>query len=291
VASPAPDAEPRRPAELPLRPEPVAAAPGRGSGSSFVLEPAPAAPEATPAAELPAAPEAPAGPAASDRAPLRPNNAAPAALPADETPALLLNRAPFPATNAPLLAVVAVDDGSDPKTVPSGLTVAIPAGLPDASARAATFRAAGHEIAILPDLSGEKRAADVAVALSRALAVVGDAATILMLSDGAPGRAALRQIATRLSETGHGVIVAGDAAASASGTLHRAGLKAAPARIAPGGSDLLAAALDAATEEARKTGGAILLALPRDLAAVLETWSRATPAVGIAPASAVLLKR
>lgn len=136
-----------------------------------------------------------------------------------EPPALLHNAEPFDAPEGqPLISIVLMDTGLNLDEGPVGLAAlgsfpyplsfAVDTSLPDASERAARYRALGLEVMAMVDLPENLTASDTEVALTALLDRVPEAVAVLEgPASGLQGSGEMSsQVAAILMETGHGIV-------------------------------------------------------------------------------------
>lgn len=221
----------------------------------------------------------------------------------NELSALDRNRQPFEAPEgAGLIAVVLVlEDGAPVDLSPLGggelpVTIAVPAGLPDAAGLARTYRAEGHEIVLVPDLPEGAGARDVEVALPVALDAVPGA--VAVMDPGAGGfqddRGATASVVASLAGTGHGLLTWNKGFNSAQRLAGQEGVPAALVfrPLEAGDPDAVVRALEQAALRARQEGGAVM-AGPADAGVIagIAAWAAGTRRedTALAPLSALLL--
>lgn len=175
------------------------------------------------------------------------------------------------------------------------LSVALDPSWPDAPARAATLREAGHEVLItLTGLPPRPRARDIDVALNAHIARLPEAVGVFLPSDAPIGndRDLLSHLATRLSQTGHGLVAEprglnvldqiarseGAALASIDSVLSSQQPQTQTTR-----------ALDRAVFDASRAGTFVVLAQTQaDILIALQNWTQAS-GENLAPVSAIML--
>ncbi|UWQ20278.1 divergent polysaccharide deacetylase family protein [Jannaschia sp. W003] len=196
------------------------------------------------------------------------------------------------ADGRPLFAVVLVDDGTgvEPEALAAfdfPVTFAIDPALPDAAARAAVYREAGHEVALLGSAMPPGGDAD-------ALRAVGDALPeTTALVDAPDGRVGEGSALPALAEAGRGLLAPPGADVAAA---EQAGVPAATAyRVLDDDdqrSSVIARFLDRATFEAEEDGTVVVVGRTRpETVTGLYSWAlgRRAEVVQPAPLSAVLL--
>jgi uncharacterized protein len=283
--APAPDSAAGEPAPtLPGRPQPGFASVVDGVRSDRLprigADPAPA-PDTADAAEAPPAPGATDGPALQ-------RNARPFENPEGKPPMAILLR-DDPDSGVDLAALAAG---------PVALTLVIDPTAPDAAARAALWRAAGQEVALLGDaLPARGRGTDFEVAME-SLAAAFPQALAVVESEGSPlpaDRSGVAALVPALAARGFGLVTwdrglnALDQAARRDGlptaTIFRtldAGDEAAP---------VIRRYLDRAAFSAQQDGRVVVLGRLRpDTVAALQDWSTGTraAALALAPLSALV---
>lgn len=218
-----------------------------------------------------------------------------------ELSALDRNRVEFEAPEgAGLIAVVLVHEGGPPRALEGGLavplTVAIPAGLPDAAQIAQAYQDAGYEIAVVPDLPPNPRAQDVEQSLPQSFLAVPQAVAVVDASGTGfqDSRGAAASVVAAVAETGHGLLTW---PRGFNTTQKLAGEEGVPSALvfrdlAVGDAGEVDRVLEQAAFRARQEGGTVLVA-PADPAVVemLEGWSQETRRSDtvLAPLSAILL--
>jgi polysaccharide deacetylase 2 family uncharacterized protein YibQ len=231
--------------------------------------------------------------------------AAAAALP-DDAPALLRNARAFANPEGkPAMAILLLDDpasGVDLAALAAGpvaLTLVIDPTAPDAAARAALWRAAGQEVALLADaLPARGRDSDYEVAMEslatafpQALAVVELAARPLPTD-----RAGSAALIASLSARGYGLVTRGGGLNALDQTARRAGLPAAAIFRGLDAEDeaapVIGRYLDRAAFEAQKAGRLIVTGRLRpDTVGAVQGWaatSTRAAALALAPVSALV---
>lgn len=199
----------------------------------------------------------------------------------------------------PLIAVILVDDrGGDVPLVDLAFpfSVAIPAALPGAPARAARYRAAGREVVLIPNLPPRATAGDVAQSMQINLTDFPEAVAMMEDPAAETSRDGLQQLVEIVSETGHGFVSFPRGLNTAQRMAEARGVPAALVARDLGNGEgpfgALARSLDQAGFRARQGDAAILSAKvhPNTLRA-LEEWAEdLNPAeVSLAPVSAALL--
>ncbi|AMY68685.1 divergent polysaccharide deacetylase family protein [Frigidibacter mobilis] len=237
-----------------------------------------------------------------------PGSAPPAALAPEAAalPALLAHAAAFTAApDAPLLAIVLIDDGSGPAIAPELLadlpfpvTIALDPAAPGAADAARGYRALGQEVAILAALPRGATPSDLEVswqafvqALPEAVAVL-DAPAGRMQND----RRLAGQLVLLAAEKGHGLLTwdiglnpAAQLASAASVPQAKVFRRLdAEQETAP----VIGRYLDRAAFEASRSGAVVVTASTRadTLAAILDWAVGQSRTVTLAPLSAVLMR-
>lgn len=219
--------------------------------------------------------------------------------PPGETAALRRNAAEFEVPpDRPLMSVVLLDGGDLPTDLPFPATLALLPTNPEAMLRAQVYRAAGHEIAVIPALPEGATAGDVAQALEGSRALLDQAVALMDSPEGTlqVSRDALEQVVNTAARTGHGVLTFPRGLNAAARVAEREGVIAGTVfrDIDGAGQDSAAVRrfLDQAAFRARQEGAVIVFARVRpETVAGLAEWvlgSRAE-SVTMAPLSAVLL--
>ncbi len=226
------------------------------------------------------------------------------AVPTD-APALQRYAAPFEnPDNLPLISVVLVDDNGLPDAaqviaaLPFQPTVVVDALADSAGGKAASYRAAGVEVAMQLALPSGAQPVDVEVAFEAAFGIVSEAA--MLFSDGTglvqDNRRVTAQVMQILADDGRGFV---SVQRGLGGALRAASQESvASAEImrdldgAEETAGAIARALDQAAFRARQTGTAVVMGrmTPQTLQ-VLSEWSADldTDTLLIAPVSAILL--
>jgi len=225
---------------------------------------------------------------------------------AEALPALVAHAAPFNAApDAPLLAIVLIDDRSGPgiaadllADLPFPVTVALDPAAPGAAEAARAYRAAGQEVAILATLPRGATPSDLEVswqafmqALPEAVAVI-DAPAARLQND----RRLAEQLILLAGEAGHGLLTwdiglnpAAQLAAEASVPQAQVFRRLdAEQETAP----VIGRYLDRAAFEASRSGAVVVTAStrPETLAALLDWAVSQSRTVTLAPLSAVLMR-
>lgn len=295
---------------------------GSGAISRQSLEPqvtiTPSAPQPRQAFLAPQEPQrpAPSAPPSAPAAAAPPPPPAPAALP---SAAVGSGSAPFEVfaasfgdtSNRPVMAVILADAGPEGIEISalSGLsfpvTFAVPSDLPDATERAAAYRAAGFEVmAMMPDGSnGDLRGLDaegVEAQFARTLETVPEAIGILDRVNGdiPQDTNVSRRAVEILGRTGHALVTHRDQGFNSVDAL--AAVQNVPSatvfRVLDGDGNTAAVrdALDRAAVQARGTGGVVVLGrTDRETITTLFAWvlgSGGTQSVDLAPVSALMKK-
>lgn len=197
-----------------------------------------------------------------------------------------------------LVAVILVHDpGSVPEAIPVPVTFAVPADLPDAAGVAETYRAAGHEVVLIPDLPPRASAQDVEVNLSVTLDAVPGAVALLD-ADGTgfqSNRDATAQVIETASARGLGLVTIRQGFNTAQRLADREGVRSAQVlrelEWSVSDADAVGRELDQAALRARSEGRIVVLghATAEQIAAIRDWSNGAGDDVAIAPLSAVLL--
>ncbi len=219
---------------------------------------------------------------------------------AADLPALDRNKVPFEApAGAGLISVVLIQgDGKALELESLGglampVTVAIPSSLSNAAELASTYRKAGLEIVVIPDLPPHPRAQDVEQALPISLDAIPQAVAVM---DGGfqDSRAATASVVAAVAESGHGLLTWPRGFNTAQKLAGEEGVRSALVFRELELEDMgaMSRALAAAALRARQEGG-IVVAAPADplVLQVLQSWSeenRRTDIV-LAPLSAILI--
>ena len=229
--------------------------------------------------------------------------AAPAPQTADATdpnaPAIVRNAIPFdpPADTALMSVVLLHEPGAAISATPVPMTFGVAAVFSDAATVASSYREAGHEIALIPDLPPMPSAQDVEVALGINLDAIPGAVALLDPDGGGfqANRNATAQAVAVAAETGHGIVSKGQGFSSATRAAAGQGVPAASVfrEIDPTLSDRasISRALDQAALRARTEGRLVVIARANEaqIAGVLA-WALENRggSVALAPLSAVL---
>jgi polysaccharide deacetylase 2 family uncharacterized protein YibQ len=208
-------------------------------------------------------------------------------------------------TGQPLMAIVLIDEGRPGigaealADFPHPLTFAVDPGRPDAAERAAAYRAAGHEVAMLLPLPEGATPSDLEVAMAAYEAAVPQAvAAVDAPSGGLRGQAALiEQSLAVLAASGRGLLSLGEGLDPAPRLAERAGV---PARAVFRDFDgegqnatVIRRFLDQAAFRAGQEGGVVVLGrLRAETVSALLIWGLQERAqrVSLAPLSALLLE-
>ncbi len=219
---------------------------------------------------------------------------------AADLPALDRNKVPFEApAGAGLISVVLIQGDGNALDLDSvnGLalpvTVAIPSGLPNAAELASTYRKAGHEIVVIPDLPPRPRAQDVEQALPVTLDAIPEAVAVM---DGGfqDSRAATASVVAAVAETGHGLLTWPRGFNTAQKLAVEEGVHSALVfrELELDDMGAMSRALAVAALRARQEGG-IVIAAPADplVLQVLQAWSEENRRgdIVLAPLSAILI--
>jgi polysaccharide deacetylase 2 family uncharacterized protein YibQ len=209
--------------------------------------------------------------------------------------------------NLPLLAVLIIDKGEaagglDSETLATiafPVTIAIDPTQPDAATRAAAYRAAGFEVAILAQsLPPRATASDLEVMYQAYREVLPEAA-LFMGTQNAPfqkNRQAADHLVAMLKPDGMGLVTFGRGLNPSVGLANEAGLPHAEIyrSIDAEGerSEAIRRALDRAAFEATQNGQAVVLAqsLPETITALFGWAAEGAKGVAVAPVSAVAVK-
>ena len=224
--------------------------------------------------------------------------AAPEADDAAET-ALARNAEPFENTNdLPIMAMVLMDTGGPVIDMPLPVTIALDSADPEAAERARLYRAAGHEVVLIPALPEGANVSDTAIAIEAGLRAVPQAVAVMADPGGAlqTNRDALDQVINRLSQSGHGLITFPKGLNEAQKQAQRSQVPASLIfREVDGGGENLSSVkrlLDQAAFRARQENAVILLGRnrPETLDALTE-WAKGGRAasIALAPVSAALI--
>jgi len=206
----------------------------------------------------------------------------------------------------PLVSVVVVDLGPEAgglaadalANMPFPVTFAVPVGRADAAEAAATFRAAGFEVAMIPDRLPELASpADVEVAYGAFGAKLPETVAVLEPPDGGfqGSRAQAEQIVAILGEAGRALISFDRGLDNALRVARREGLPAAVVSrdldAAGEGPDEIRRALDRAAFRAQQEGSAVVVLRSRpESISTLFAWALEGRAatVALAPVSATI---
>ncbi len=220
----------------------------------------------------------------------------------DDAPALVRHAVPFDNPEGrPLVAVVLLHDRPEAPGAGTGVDLPVPvsfavdAGLVEAGAVAAAYRAAGREVLLVPTLPPGAAASDVEVALQVNLDVIPEAVAVMDLPEGGfqAERVAVAQVVEAISATGHGIVTFPRGLNMAQQMAERAGVPARPVfrMIEAGNADAALRTLDQAAFRARQEGAVILVgtADPATVEAI-RRWAATAAAgeVALAPVSAAL---
>ncbi|WP_227419376.1 polysaccharide deacetylase family protein [Roseitranquillus sediminis] len=200
----------------------------------------------------------------------------------DQEAALVTNAAVAQPAPGPLIGVLLVADGDAVADLPAGLSIAVEADVDAAQAEA--WRAAGHELVLVPRDTAGETAFPIRSALSADLESVPAAA--VLATDAVAGDD-LRRLASALTESGHGLVLSGPRVAPLSSLLPVPAMQIDRVVSAEAGADDLRQALDRAALVARRDGG-VLMAIEADEEAlsVMRDWRGR--GVGLAPVSSLL---
>jgi polysaccharide deacetylase 2 family uncharacterized protein YibQ len=206
----------------------------------------------------------------------------------------------------PLVSVVVVDLGPEAgglaadalANMPFPVTFAVPVGRADAAEAAAAFRAAGFEVAMIPDRLPELASpADVEVAYGAFGAKLPETVAVLEPPDGGfqGSRAQAEQIVAILGEAGRALISFDRGLDNALRVARREGLPAAVVSrdldAAGEGADEIRRALDRAAFRAQQEGSAVVVLRSRpESISTLFAWALEGRAatVALAPVSATI---
>jgi uncharacterized protein len=220
----------------------------------------------------------------------------------DDAPALLRHAVPFDNPDGrPLVAIVLLHDRPEAPGAGTGADLPVPvsfavdAGLVEAGAVAAAYRAAGREVLLVPTLPPGAAASDVEVALQVNLDVIPEAVAVMDLPEGGfqAERVAVAQVVEAISASGHGLVTFPRGLNMAQQMAERAGVPARPVfrMIEAGNADAALRTLDQASFRARQEGAVILVgtAEPATVDAI-RRWAGTAAAgeVALAPVSAAL---
>lgn len=224
----------------------------------------------------------------------------------DDAPALLRNARAFANPEAkPPMAILLLDDpasGVDLAALAAGpvaLTLVIDPTAPDAAARAALWRAAGQEVALLADaLPARGRGGDYEVAMESLTSAFPQALAVVETT-GRPlptDRAGSSALIAALAARGFGLITRGGGLNALDQTARRAGLPAAAIFRALDAENEAAPVilryLDRAAFTAQQDGRVMVVGrLRRDTVAAVQDWastSSRAAALALAPVSALV---
>lgn len=221
---------------------------------------------------------------------------------AEIIPAIDRNRVDFSAPEgAALVAVVLMHQGGPALTLPERdallvpLTLAVPAGLPNAAEVSRSYREAGHEVALIPSLPPRAKPQDVAVAMPVNLERVSGAVAIM---DGSgemfQGDLAVTEgVVAAAAEAGLGVLTWSKGFNSAERIAEQDGVPSASVfrTLEESNSVAIARIIDQVAFRARQEGGVVLVGPATNQVVVgLSEWvanSRRGDTV-LAPLSAIL---
>ncbi len=200
-----------------------------------------------------------------------PTEAAEVAVETDTVPAVERNRAAFTAPDgAGLIAVVLLHEGGLQESMPTSgslpvpLTVAIPAGAGDAADAAKTYRDAGYEVVLIPNLPPRATAKDVEVSLPVNLQAIPQAVAIMDAGTGGfqDDRGATESVVATLSESGHGLLTWPKGLNTAQKLADQEGIPSATVfrQLVAGSPGAVVRALDQAAFRARQEGGIVVVA-------------------------------
>lgn len=232
--------------------------------------------------------------------------AAPAASDDPAPPAHIRYAAPYEIeTERPLLSVILVDDEADEQAEAAIMALDFPVSValdpadPDATRRAAAYRAAGHEVMILGrGLPSQATPTDIEVTFSSWSAALPEAVALLDPADaGIQGNAVLaRQVIPALADRGLGLVLPGGGLGGARQAARaEAVVNAAVFRDIDQSEEnrhTIQRYIDRAVFEAQRQGGVVVLgrAEREETMAALDLWRREgrADAVTMAPASALM---
>lgn len=218
-------------------------------------------------------------------------------------PALVAYAEPFVPDGRPLMSIIMIDSdqfGVQPKVLDDldmRITMAIRASMPDAAARAARYRAMGHEVVLLSDLPDGALATDAAVALEASFAAIPEAVALLDAGLGGLGndRDVISTSLTRLDQDGRGLLVMNGGLNAALRSAQGMDLPSHVVMVDLDGQDqspqIIRRFLDQGAFRARQDGAvSVLTRLRPDTLSALTVWSGASRAqdVQLAPISALL---
>ncbi len=217
--------------------------------------------------------------------------------------ALRQNASAFEAPDGlPILSVVLIHEGSIPNldTFPVPVSYAVDASRPGAADLARSYRAAGREVVLIPNLPARASPGDVEQALQINLGQIPQAVALMDLPSASfqSSRAAIAQVVAAAAETGHGVVTFPRGLNSAQQLADRSGVSAAVVfRDIDGDgqpSGAISRSLDQAVLRARPGQPVILVGRTRpDTLRALADWAQGSRAasVALAPVSTALLSQ
>lgn len=203
----------------------------------------------------------------------------------------------------PMMALVLLDDGNSSLppaalgSLPFAVTVAVDPGLTTAADRAAAYRAAGQEVAVLANLPDGAQASDLEIALEASFAILPEAVALVDVGAGGlqGNRGFTNQAVAALQERGRGLVTQSQGLNMAQRAAEAAGLPVGVIYRDLDAEDQDASVirrfLDQAAFRARQDGGVVLVARLRpDTLSALTLWGTANRAgqVTMAPVSAYL---
>lgn len=197
----------------------------------------------------------------------------------------------------PILSVVLLDGGDLPLDLPFQASFALDPLDPDAQTRALAYRAAGHEVLVLPALPEGASAQDAAQAIQGSQALLNQAVALIDSPDGVlqTSRGALEQVVAEALASGHGLVTFPRGLNSAQRVAQREGVTTGVVfrDIDAAGQDAAAVKrfLDQSAFRARQEGAVIVFARVRpDTVSGLAEWvlGNRAQSVMLAPVSAAL---
>ncbi|MDU8942175.1 divergent polysaccharide deacetylase family protein [Ovoidimarina sediminis] len=196
------------------------------------------------------------------------------------------------------IAIVLVHSPDAPaaEELPVPLTFAVPSGMPDAADVVSSYKAAGHEVIVVPDLPDRPTPQDVEVAVSAAEQILAGAVAMGDVSGaGFQGvRGAAGQAVSAAGRSGHGLVTAGRGFNSVERLAAEAGVAAfaLTTTVSEQVTDprAMARALDQAAFRARRDGAAGFLghASGAQIAAILSWIADVDDDLAAVPISTVL---
>lgn len=225
---------------------------------------------------------------------------------AEPLPALVAHAAAFQAApEAPLLAVVLIEDGTNPGIAPDLLadlpfpvTIALDPAAPGAAEAARAYRAAGQEVAILAALPRGATPADLEVAWQAYLQALPEAVAVMDAPEARlqNNRPLAEQLVLLAGEDGHGLLTWDQGLNPAAQLASAASVPQAQVYrrldAQQESAPVIGRYLDRAAFEADRTGAVVVTAStrPETLAALLDWAVGQSRAVTLAPLSAVLMR-